>query len=121
MPVDPPLTTDQCMGARYSQVYSCFGNYRLVGVSVWTCGSDGTWSSSTTPVCQEYVQSSVFGLLSVPAPLTNGMISYSDPTLGEGAVATHSCNRNYVLIGDTKRTCQSDNKWTLSAPYCSGI
>ncbi len=54
------------------------------------------------------------------APLTNGMISYSDPTLGEGAVATHSCNRNYVLIGDTKRTCQSNNKWTLSAPYCAG-
>ncbi len=54
------------------------------------------------------------------APLTNGVISYSDRTLGEGAVATHSCNRRYLLIGDTKRTCQSNNKWTLSAPYCAG-
>ncbi len=52
--------------------------------------------------------------------LTNWIISYSDPTLGEDAVATHSCNHNYVLIGDTTRTCQFDSRWTLSAPYCAG-
>ncbi len=32
--------------------YICFSGYRLVGVSVRTCGSDGVWSSITAPVCQ---------------------------------------------------------------------
>ena len=55
--------------------------------------------------------------LSLP-PLTNGMISYSDPTLGVGSVATHSCNTDYTLSGESTRTCQSDGTWDGSVPNC---
>ena len=52
--------------------------------------------------------------------LTNGMISYSDPTLGEGCVATHSCDTGYFLNGDMNRFCQSNGTWSGSAPACEG-
>ena len=51
-------------------------------------------------------------------PLTNGMITYSDPTLGVGSVATHSCIAGLVLSGGSTRTCQEDNTWSGSAPAC---
>ena len=52
--------------------------------------------------------------------LTNGTISYSDPTLGEGSVATHSCDTGYTLNGGSTRTCQTDGTWNGSAPICEG-
>ncbi len=54
------------------------------------------------------------------SPLFNGMITYSDSTLGEGTVATYLCNEPFPLIGDSTRTCSSSNSWSGSAPYCQG-
>ena len=53
-------------------------------------------------------------------PLTNGMISYSDPPQGVGSVATHSCDTFNTLNGGSTRTCQSDGIWSGSAPTCEG-
>ena len=39
-------------------------------------------------------------------PLTNGMISYPDPTLDVCSVATHSRDSGYTLNGGSTRTCQ---------------
>ena len=50
--------------------------------------------------------------------LTNGMITYSDPTLGENSVATHSCDTGYTFNGGSTRTCQSDGTWSGSTPIC---
>ncbi len=55
--------------------------------------------------------------LSLP-PLTNGMISYSDQTQGEGTVATYSCNHGHNLDGDATRTCESNGVWTGSESTC---
>ena len=44
------------------------------------------------------------------------MITYSDPTLGEGTVATYTCNSLYTLNGDSTRTCGSDGSWSGSTP-----
>ena len=52
--------------------------------------------------------------------LTNGMISYSDPTLGVNSVANHSCDAGYILNGGSTRVCQSDGTWTGSQPSCAG-
>ena len=65
------------------------------------------------------------GLIPCPSlpPLTNGMISYSDPTLDVGndsGVATHSCDTGYTLNGGSTRTCQSNTTWSGSAPTCEG-
>ena len=51
--------------------------------------------------------------------LTNGMISYTDPTLGVGSVATHSCNDGYVINGTPNRTCEALGRWNGSA-NCTG-
>ena len=67
---------------------------------------------------------SYFTVLCLSLPLlTNGTISYSDPTLGEGSVATHSCDTGYTLNrGSTScRTCQSDGTWSGSALACEGL
>ena len=52
--------------------------------------------------------------------LTNGMVSYSDPTLGVGSVATRICDTGYTLNGGSTRTCQSDGTWSGSASTCEG-
>ena len=53
--------------------------------------------------------------------LTNGMISYSDPTLGVGSVATHSCDTGYTLNRGSTRTCQSNGTWSGLALACEGL
>ena len=53
--------------------------------------------------------------------LTNGMISYSDPTLGVGSVATHCCDTGYTLNGGSTRSCQRDGSWSGSDPSCEGL
>ncbi len=57
--------------------------------------------------------------LSLPAP-NNGIVSYSDPTLGLNTVATYTCETDYILYGDTTRTCESDGNWNGDAPTCEG-
>ena len=53
--------------------------------------------------------------------LTNGTIAYSDPTLGMGSVATHSCNRGFALsASDGTRECRADGQWSDSSLVCSG-
>ena len=44
------FTNSRPVGA--TATYICFSGYRLTGVSVRTCGSDGLWSSITAPVCE---------------------------------------------------------------------
>ena len=83
------------------------------------CANIGKKNSS----CVRYVLCSciycIVVCLSLP-PLTNGMISYSDPTLGVGSVATYSCTAGLVLDGDSTRTCQSSGTWSGSSPVCKG-
>ena len=48
------------------------------------------------------------------------MISYSDPTLGVGSIATHSCDTGLYLNGERDRTCMDTGAWDGSAPNCEG-
>ncbi len=59
--------------------------------------------------------------LSLPA-LNNGIVSYSDPTLGLNTVATYTCESEsgYTLNGNTTRTCETDGMWSGSATTCEG-
>ena len=54
-----------------------------------------------------------------PLSLTDGTISYSDPTLGVNSVATHSCDQGYVIAGTSTRTCQTDGRWTGGSSNCA--
>ena len=83
----------------------------LVSVFV-TCNADCFTIGSfyLTVVCQSLITP------------TNGMISYSDPTLGVGSVATYNCENFYTLNGESTRTCQSNGAWSWSGlePTCEG-
>ena len=80
----------------------------LVSVFIVCSGDCSTSYSCPTVVCPSL-------------SLTNGMISYSDPTLGVGSVATHSCDTGYTLNGHMTRTCQSGGTWTDSDPTCGQV
>ena len=51
-----------------------------------------------------------------------------DPDNGElhiggvsfGSEVFYSCDKGFILTGDTNRTCQADGNWTGSAPVCNG-
>ena len=51
-----------------------------------------------------------------PLHLTNGMISYSDPTLGLDTVATHICDTGYYL--ETGQSNQDMQKSILEWTCC---
>ncbi len=67
-------TDNRPVGA--TAVYSCFGPYTLVGVSVRTCGSDGVWSGSA-PVClRKWNGLCTVCLLSVSSPIQLTALTY---------------------------------------------
>ncbi|XP_064393132.1 uncharacterized protein LOC135340597 isoform X2 [Halichondria panicea] len=107
-------TNNRSVGATAS--YACFLPYTLVGVPVRTCGSDGKWSSTTTPVCEMTCSD-------LPS-LTNGNIDYggagSNNSRPVNTVATYTCNPGYTIGGGTTRTCRSGihRVWTGFAPVC---
>lgn len=51
----------------------------------------------------------------LPNP-NNGVVTLSGRNLG--STATYKCNNGYELIGEDKRTCQSDATWSGSEPSC---
>ena len=55
----------------------------------------------------------------------DGMISYSDPTLGRDTVATHTCEAGYALTTDlSTRTCgvtSGVGVWSGSDLVCAGM
>ena len=56
--------------------------------------------------------------------LTNGMISYSDPTLGVDTVATQTCDAVYrldTLSDQNTRTCGIGRGWSGFAVVCLGM
>ena len=55
--------------------------------------------------------------------LVNGSIAYDMETIDDrpvDTVATYTCNTGYTLIGDSTRTCGSDELWSGSDPTCEG-
>ena len=69
------------------------------------------------------LDSTLFQILSVVdcGPLTNprnGGVSFSSTTFNSRA--TYTCDRGFVLSGQSVRTCQSDGEWSGRAPECKG-
>ena len=81
-----------------------------------------TWINSYQHgFCSIYTDMYAVVCLSLP-PLTNGTISYSDPTLGVGTVAVYKCHPGFALNGpNNTRTCQSDNSWSSGIALCEGL
>ena len=48
----------------------------------------------------------------------NGQVSLTGTTVGSKAI--YSCNKGFVLDGNSRRTCQINGKWSGEAPVCKG-
>ncbi len=57
---------------------------------------------------------------SLSSLLPTGEITYSDPLLGVGNMATITCNMGYVINGSSTLTCKNDSNWDSSIPNCVG-
>ena len=73
-----------------------------------------------------HIQYHLYAVVCMSLPsLTNGVISYSNMTLGLNTVATYTCNTGYTLTGGTltggtTRFCVSGGIWSGSPPTCQG-
>ncbi len=90
--------------------YSCNKGYLLVGVATRTCRSNGEWSGSA-PLCEAQV------LRCNPLPnIGNGRVFATGDVVGSAAV--YACDLGFQLVGENRRTCQSDGEWSLTEPFC---
>ena len=48
-----------------------------------------------------------------------GSVSFQSTTVG--STATYSCFKDYTLVGEDMRTCQSSGVWSGSAPTCKVV
>ena len=48
----------------------------------------------------------------------NGVVNVTTRTVG--SVAMYACEGQFVLNGDSQRTCQEDGEWSGEAPTCLG-
>lgn len=107
--------------------YKCKKGYDLKGVRTRVCLSDGKWSGRI-PECQEisiaaktdlsfyhYCFLFIIGCGDLVHP-DNGRVYYTADSLH--AVALYRCSRGYRMIGDMRRTCENNYKWSGSAPKC---
>lgn len=51
-----------------------------------------------------------------PPPPANGRVSADRSTVG--GTATYSCDAGYSLVGDERRTCRADGRWSGTVPSC---
>lgn len=98
--------TDFTYGAQIT--YGCLEGYLLVGERSRTCGANGRWEG-TEPLCKR---------ITCPNDdvLANGYIEGRDHSYQ--AVRLYRCMRGYRLVGDSRRTCQSDGQWSGRQVEC---
>lgn len=53
-----------------------------------------------------------------PGVPDNGAVQLSATTFD--SVATFQCNQGYLLVGSTRRECQSNGQWSGTQPVCNG-
>ena len=47
--------------------------------------------------------------------ITSGIVA----TTGLNATAAYTCDAEYVIVGDTTRTCEANGKWNGAEPMCT--
>ncbi|KAF7487688.1 Sushi, von Willebrand factor type A, EGF and pentraxin domain-containing protein 1 [Sarcoptes scabiei] len=91
--------------------YSCQNNYALIGAETRYCLGNGSWSHPE-PKCY-------YGLCSHPPEIDNGIVHITNQSVN--GIATYICNLGFVLVGNSKLTCQIGGTWSSMAPQCKFI
>eukprot|EP00058_Branchiostoma_floridae_P027893 XP_002613384.1 hypothetical protein BRAFLDRAFT_68379 [Branchiostoma floridae] len=90
--------------------YSCDAGYEVVGTSTRLCQPSRTWSGNE-PTCEK------LSCASLDAPLNGGISGFNQ----YGDTVTFDCSIGFELVGDQTRTCQSDQQWNGTQPYCQRL
>ncbi|CAG2104634.1 unnamed protein product, partial [Medioppia subpectinata] len=91
--------------------YSCDENYTLVGNNTRVCEGNSTWSG-IEPKC-------LYSWCPVLTFIHNGAINITNRT--ENGLATYTCHKGHILVGNSTRKCQLGGKWTDEEPVCKFI
>jgi len=101
--------------------YSCDFRLTLVGNNILTCTVNGTWGEP--PTCEDL--RNICPDLPDPA---NGFINFTfrvvntdDTSARSGDLAQYGCNEGFQLVGFSTRVCDSDGRWSGTAPTCEDI
>jgi len=90
--------------------YHCYSGYILQGNGTRICQADSNWTGAN-PVC------TAVSCTPLTDPL-NGAVTVVSITFN--SQANYTCNPEFVLVGDSSRTCQANATWTGEQPICSG-
>ncbi|XP_066283044.1 sushi, von Willebrand factor type A, EGF and pentraxin domain-containing protein 1-like [Branchiostoma lanceolatum] len=90
--------------------YSCDAGYEVVGTPVRMCQASRTWSGNE-PTCEK------ISCVTLAAPLNGGISGFNQ----YGDTVTYDCSTGFQLVGDQTRTCQSDQQWSGTQPYCQRL
>ncbi|XP_014245415.1 CUB and sushi domain-containing protein 3 [Cimex lectularius] len=90
--------------------YECPEGHMLVGSSERTCTQAGFWSGEP-PNCK-YVDCGDIG------GVEHGTVELVDKRTSFGAEAVYTCDKNYTLVGESKRQCGDSGVWTGQQPQC---
>ncbi|CAH1263509.1 CSMD3 [Branchiostoma lanceolatum] len=88
--------------------YSCQNGYEIDGTAIRTCQADQTWSGMD-PTCTRKE-------CSILDPPTNGGIQGNSNLFGD--TVTFFCFSMFELVGNPTLTCQSNQQWSGTKPYC---
>ena len=102
-------------GRRYGDAvrFVCRPGFTLIGVDLWKCLENGTWSGDKVPSCKK--------VICLPPPtLKHGSVTVPDG-YDFGKTMSVECNAGYELIGEETRTCQADGQWSGAHPKCTEV
>ncbi|XP_078575446.1 sushi, von Willebrand factor type A, EGF and pentraxin domain-containing protein 1-like isoform X3 [Branchiostoma floridae x Branchiostoma japonicum] len=91
--------------------YSCTSGFKLHGGKTRMCQANQTWSGQT-PICAPVN-------CGQPGEVLNGYLKGSDFTYQQSVV--YYCEEGYNLVGEGRRTCKEDRKWSGEEPQCSPV
>ncbi|XP_076346234.1 sushi, von Willebrand factor type A, EGF and pentraxin domain-containing protein 1-like isoform X1 [Tachypleus tridentatus] len=100
---------DHKFGSRVQ--FLCDSGWELIGDSVLECNENGEWSG-LFPKC-------IGTTCPRPENVPHGQIIATDYYYR--TTITYVCDRGYVLVGESNRTCQIDNTWSSETPRCKPI
>lgn len=100
----------------HSQVMMIYGHLLLLfsKEEIWRRISTAPWSMMNLMRCIPFTGQSC----SFPGSPAHGLVTFSDENLGNGAVASYTCERGFELLGPARRVCDQGNWTPEGIPFC---
>ncbi|KAF2351791.1 C-type lectin-like, partial [Trinorchestia longiramus] len=93
--------------------YRCDKGYVVDGVTLRTCGTNGTWSGEA-PTCK-------FVDCGLPDPISPGVFRLPSNETSYGASVSYECDPNWKVEGRFRRFCLENGTWSGPTPKCIQI